>query len=192
MNYGNVQYEASYGTASQLPLSDLPEIAFSGRSNVGKSSLINKFFGRKNLAKVSSVPGKTTTVNFFKVDNIRFADLPGYGYAKRSDTEKKRWAELMESYFRTGRNIKLVVQLLDMRHPPSQDDITMLNFIKAENYPFIIVLTKCDKLNKSQRQQRRTEIAQELSFAGEFNVVEFSALTGEGCEDVRKAVEKYL
>ncbi len=192
LNYGSVKYEASYGTAGQLPLSELPEIAFSGRSNVGKSSLINKFFGRKNLAKVSSVPGKTTTVNFFRVENIRFADLPGYGYAKRSDAEKKRWAELMESYFRTDRNIKLVVQLLDMRHPPSQDDITMINFIKAAAYPFIIVFTKCDKLNKTQRQQRRAEIAQELSFAGEFTAVEFSALTGEGCENVRKAVEEYL
>ena len=98
LNYNKVQFEAAYGTSKQLPPSDIPEIAFSGRSNVGKSSLINKIFGRKSLARVSSMPGKTTTVNFFRVEDVRFADLPGYGYAKRSESEKRRWADLMEGY----------------------------------------------------------------------------------------------
>lgn len=192
MNFNNVRYESSYGTAEQLPASDFIEIAFAGRSNVGKSSLINKLFGRKNLARVSSSPGKTTTVNFFVSDGVRFADLPGYGYAKRSADEKKRWARLMETYFRSGRNIRLVVQLIDMRHAPSEDDITMLKFIKEADYPFIIVLTKCDKLNKTERAKRREELENELAFVGECEKIEFSALSGEGCEQVRTKIVKYL
>lgn len=192
MNYNLVNFEAAYGTSKQLPVSDLPEIAFSGRSNVGKSSLINRFFARKSLARVSSMPGKTTTVNFFRVGDVRFADLPGYGYAKRSADEMRRWADLMEGYFQMGRNLKLVVQLVDMRHAPSKDDETMINFIKEAGMPFIIVLTKCDKLNKTQRQQRRADLEQELAFAGECEIIEFSAQTGEGCEQLRKTVESYL
>lgn len=189
MNYNNVKFEAAYGTSKQLPASDLPEIAFAGRSNVGKSSLINKVFNRKNLARVSSMPGKTTTVNFFRVDDVRFADLPGYGYAKRSEAEKRRWADLMEGYFRMGRDLRLVVQLVDMRHAPSADDVTMINFIKDAGYPFIIVLTKCDKLNKTQREKRRTELSEELAFAGDCLKIEFSAETREGLDDVKKAIE---
>ena len=192
MNYNKVQFEAAFGTSKQLPISELPEIAFSGRSNVGKSSLINKIFMRKSLARVSSMPGKTTTVNFFRVDDVRFADLPGYGYAKRSENEKKRWADLMEGYFQMGRNLKLVVQLVDMRHAPSADDVMMINFIKDAGYPFIIVLTKCDKLKKTEREKRRAELASELSFAGECTVIEFSAQTGEGCDAVKAAIEKSL
>ena len=192
MNYNKVQFEASFGTSKQLPVSELPEIAFSGRSNVGKSSLINKIFMRKSLARVSSMPGKTTTVNFFRVDDVRFADLPGYGYAKRSADEMRRWADLMEGYFQMGRNLKLVVQLVDMRHAPSADDVMMINFIRDAGYPFIIVLTKCDKLNKTERAKRREELASELSFAGECTVIEFSAQTGEGCDNVKAAIEKAL
>ncbi len=192
MNYNDVKYEASYGTSAQLPESDLPEIAFSGRSNVGKSSLINKLFGRKNLARVSSTPGKTTTVNFFRVEDVRFADLPGYGYAKRSAGEIRRWSDLMEGYFQSGRDIKLVVQLVDMRHAPSEDDVTMINFMRETDCPFVIVLTKCDKLNKSQRVKRRKELEEELDFAGECEKIEFSALTGERCDNIKQAVEGFL
>ena len=192
MNYNLVQFEAAYGTSKQLPPSDLPEIAFAGRSNVGKSSLINKFFARKNLARVSSMPGKTTTVNFFRVGDVRFADLPGYGYAKRSDSEKRRWADLMEGYFQMGRDLKLVVQLVDMRHPPSADDITMINFVKDAGIPFIIVLTKCDKLNKTEREKRREAFETELAFAGDCIRIEFSSQTGEGCEQLRKTVDEFL
>lgn len=192
MNYNLVQFEAAYGTSRQLPVSDLPEIAFSGRSNVGKSSLINRFFARKSLARVSSMPGKTTTVNFFRVGDVRFADLPGYGYAKRSADEMRRWADLMEGYFQMGRNLRLVVQLVDMRHAPSKDDETMINFIKEAGMPFIIVLTKCDKLNKTEREKRRAELENELAFAGDCTKIEFSAQTGEGCEELRKTVESYL
>lgn len=192
MNYNLVQFEAAFGTADQLPASDIPEIAFSGRSNVGKSSLINKFFGRKNLARVSSTPGKTTTINYFRIGDIRFADLPGYGYAKRSDSEKIRWAKLMEHYFRSGRNLKLVVQLIDMRHAPTEDDKMMLEFIRDAGFEFIIVLTKCDKLNKTERSNQREALSNELSPYGAAAIIEFSAQNGEGCEELRKTVEKYI
>ncbi|MBR5544142.1 MAG: ribosome biogenesis GTP-binding protein YsxC, partial [Clostridia bacterium] len=119
MRYDKAEFKAAYGTFGQLPESNLPEIAFAGRSNVGKSSLLNRLFGRKNLARVSSVPGKTITINFYQVDEYNFVDLPGYGYAKVAKTEKDRWAEMMEGYFNSDRNIKLVVQLVDMRHPPT-------------------------------------------------------------------------
>ena len=151
----NVELETVCGVTSRLPDNALPEAAFAGKSNVGKSSLINKFFNRKNLARVSGVPGKTTTVNFFLCDNVRIADLPGYGYAKRSDAERRRWGELMEGYFAMGRDIRLIVQLLDMRHEPTADDRTMLNFLTDSGYPFLCVLTKCDKLNKTERQAIR-------------------------------------
>lgn len=138
------------------------------------------------------MPGKTTTVNFFRVENVRFADLPGYGYAKRSADEMRRWADLMEGYFQMGRQLNLIVQLVDMRHAPSKDDITMINFIREAGYPFIIVLTKCDKLNKTERAKRREALKTELECAGDCEIIEFSAQTGEGCESVKSAIEKSI
>lgn len=192
MNINNVKFEASFGTASQLRKSDLPEIVFAGKSNVGKSSLINKFFNRKNLARVSGVPGKTTTINFFLVDNVRIADLPGYGYAKRSDKEKLRWGELMEAYFASERDIRLVVQLLDMRHKPTEDDKTMLGFLSEAEIPFICVLTKCDKLNKTERTKRREEFAKDPFLAPALKIIEASAQNGEGMEEIKEIIEKAI
>ncbi len=189
MNYNNVTFEASYGTAKQLPVSDLPEIVFSGRSNVGKSSLINKLFNRKSLARVSSVPGKTTTVNFFRCEDVRFADLPGYGYAKRSGDEIRRWSNLMEGYFQSGRNIKLVVQLVDMRHKPTADDRTMIDFLTAAGVPFVIALTKSDKLKKTERQKREKEIPDELPG---LETIAFSSENGEGVEALKARIESAL
>lgn len=134
MRFDIIEFDRSYGTSAQLKRFAEPEIVFSGRSNVGKSSLMNKLFNRKNLARVSSVPGKTVTVNFFKGDKVNFVDLPGYGYAKAAKSEKLRWAELMEGYFGSERNIALVVQLIDSRHKPSKDDYDMLNFLKSGGY----------------------------------------------------------
>lgn len=188
MNFNNVNFEASFGTSKQLPVSDLPEIAFAGKSNVGKSSLINKFFNRKNLARVSSMPGKTTTVNFFRVGSLRIADLPGYGYAKRSGDEIRRWSDLMEGYFSMGRDIKLVVQLLDMRHEPTEDDATMLGFLADSGYPFVCVLTKCDKLNKSERLARREAFSNNALLQGAQCVIEASAQTGEGIEELKNVI----
>lgn len=189
MNYNNVVFEAAYGTAKQLPVSDLPEIVFSGRSNVGKSSLINKLFNRKNLARVSSVPGKTTTVNFFRCEDVRFADLPGYGYAKRSGDEIRRWSNLMEGYFQSERNIKLVVQLVDMRHKPTADDRTMIDFLTAAGVPFVIALTKSDKLKKTERQKREKEIPEELPG---LETIAFSSENGEGVEALKARIQAAL
>ena len=128
MNINNVVFERSFGTSSQLPASTLPEIAFAGRSNVGKSSLLNKLFNRKGLAKVSQTPGKTATINFFACDGVRFVDLPGYGYAKVSKSEKERWSELIEGYFNQDRDLALVVSLVDIRHAASALDEGMVAF----------------------------------------------------------------
>ncbi len=136
MNYNNVVFETSFGKeTSQLTQSDLVEIAFAGRSNVGKSSLINKISNRRNLARVSAVPGKTATINFFRLENVRFADLPGYGYAKVAQAEKQRWSDLIETYFNSDRRIELVFQLIDMRHPPTKDDLMMVDFLIQNEFP---------------------------------------------------------
>lgn len=192
MNYNNAEFEKAYGISSQLPPSEIPEIAFAGRSNVGKSSLLNKLFNRKSLARVSSVPGKTITVNFYNVDGYKFVDLPGYGYAKISKQEKARFGELMEGYFQSGRNIKLVVQLVDMRHKPSADDYGMIEFMKQMNIPFIIVMTKSDKLKVKEYKRRLEESEKELACAGDAAVIPFSSQTGEGVDVVKKYIAEAL
>ena len=190
MRFDKTEFTAAYGTAKRLPPSKEAEIVFSGRSNVGKSSLINKLFNRKNLARVSSVPGKTITVNFFKGDGVYFVDLPGYGYAKREQAEKKRWADLMEGYFHSDRNIALVIQLIDMRHAPSADDMIMLNFLRETEIPFVIALTKCDKLNKTETEKRREALKTELADYADIKMIEFSAVKGTGVEEMKAAVEE--
>lgn len=189
MRFDKVKYEASYGTAKQLPASEHIEIAFAGRSNVGKSSMLNKILNRKNLARVSSVPGKTVTVNFFDCDGIKLVDLPGYGYAKVNFNEKKRWADLMEGYFTSDRNIRLVVQLTDMRHPVTNDDLDMMRFMQSAGYDFIVVMTKSDKLNKTERTKRMEDIHTELAEFGDVKIIPFSASNGEGADEIRKAIE---
>lgn len=191
MRFDKVQYEASYGTSQQLPKSDAVEIAFAGRSNVGKSSMLNKVLNRKNLARVSSVPGKTVTVNFFDCDGVKLVDLPGYGYAKVNFNEKKRWADLMEGYFNSGRNIRLVVQLTDMRHPVTKDDLDMMRFMQAAGFEFIVVMTKSDKLNNTERNKRLEAIKEELAEFGDIEAIPFSAQNGEGADKIREAIEKY-
>ncbi len=190
MNFANAAFEASFGTAQQLSPSTLPEVAFSGRSNVGKSSLLNRVIGRKALARVSSVPGKTVTVNFFKLNTCRFVDLPGYGYAKVSESEKLRWANLMEAYFDSGRDIRLVVQLIDMRHEPTQQDLDMISYMNEKKIPFVVALTKCDKLNKTQRSEMLLKICSVLTKYGGISVVPFSATKGDGVEELRALIEK--
>ncbi|MBR5191573.1 MAG: YihA family ribosome biogenesis GTP-binding protein, partial [Clostridia bacterium] len=191
--YDKAEFKAAYGTFGQLPESNLPEIAFAGRSNVGKSSLLNRLFGRKNLARVSSVPGKTITINFYQVDEYNFVDLPGYGYAKVAKTEKDRWAEMMEGYFNSDRNIKLVVQLVDMRHPPTKDDIMMMEFLQSMGYEFIVVMTKSDKLKKKKDYNERIEKSkQEMRFVPSERLIPFSSETGAGLDIVKKYVEEYL
>ena len=188
MNFNKVEFERSFGLSSQLPDSTGLEFVFAGRSNAGKSSLLNKIFNRKSLARVSSMPGKTITVNFFKGDGVYFVDLPGYGYAKREQSEKKRWAELMEGYFHSDRNIALVIQLIDMRHAPSADDMMMLNFLRECEIPFMIALTKCDKLNKTETEKRRAELEEELRDYADIKKIEFSAVKGTGVEEMKAAI----
>ena len=180
MKFDNAQFETSFGVAKQLMPSDMPEVAFSGRSNVGKSSLLNKLMNRKSLARVSSMPGKTVTINFFKLDTCRLVDLPGYGYAKVSHDEKIRWSELMEAYFSSGRDIRLVVQLIDMRHAPSQQDIDMIDYMVQCNIPFVVALTKADKLNKTDRMKQLEKIANDEVLAEGTTIIPFSSHTGEG------------
>lgn len=192
MNYNKAEFEKSYGISNQLPPSDITEIAFAGRSNVGKSSLLNKLFNRKSLARVSSVPGKTITINFYDVDGYKFVDLPGYGYAKLSKSERDRFSELMEGYFQSGRNIKLVVQLVDMRHKPSQDDFGMIDFMKQMNIPFIVVCTKADKLKVKEFKKREQEIKDELSMVDSDLIIPFSSQNGLGLDKIKMLIEKSL
>ena len=188
MNYHNVIFEKSFGVSAQLPPSDLPEIAFAGRSNVGKSSMINKLFNRKQLARVSAVPGKTATINFFRADGMRFADLPGYGYAKVSKSEKRRWSELIEGYFTQERNLQLVFQLVDMRHPPTADDLMMIDFLIDHEIPFVLVLTKKDKLTTRQQQERLEALQQEVPYADQIMMIPFSAEKGDGVEQIKEVI----
>lgn len=193
MDYSKAQFERAYGTFEQLPDSTMPEIVFSGRSNVGKSSLINKVFNRKNLARVSSVPGKTITINFYSCGNdAKIVDLPGYGYAKVAKSEKTRWANMMEQYFNSGRDIKLVVQLVDMRHPATADDIMMMEFLEHAGIDYIVVMTKSDKLNKGEYKSRVENSRQELSFVDPENIIPFSSQTGENVDKIKAIIESRL
>lgn len=192
MKYEKAEFKSAYGTFEQLPVSNLPEIAFAGRSNVGKSSLLNKLFMRKNLARVSSVPGKTITINFYGVDGVNFVDLPGYGYAKVSRSEKQRWAKMMEGYFNSDRNIKLVIQLIDMRHPPTEDDIMMMEFLESTGIDFIVVMTKSDKLNKGDYKKRLEKSKEEMSFIDSEYIIPFSSQTGENIEKIKAIIESHL
>jgi GTP-binding protein len=190
MNYNNVVFETSFGRIDQLPESDLVELVFAGRSNVGKSSLINKFFNRKNLARVSAVPGKTQTINFFRLENVRFADLPGYGYAKVAKDNKAKWSNLIGGYFAAGRRIELVFQLVDMRHPPTKDDLQMIDYLIENEFPFVIVLTKQDKLSAKQQRERLEALQKEIPYADQIRMIPFSAETGHGVDELRAIVEE--
>lgn len=189
MNYNNAKFKTSYGKFEQIPPCDRAEIAFSGRSNVGKSSLINKVFNRKNLARVSATPGKTATINFYELENIYIVDLPGYGYAKVSKSEKQSWNKLIGGYLSSERELSLVFQLIDFRHSPTADDVSMVNYLIDGGFPFVVVLTKADKLSKKQREERRGALLTELPCAEDITIIEFSAETGEGVDDIRAIIE---
>jgi len=190
MNYNKAEFFASYGKASQIPPADRIEIAFAGRSNVGKSSLINKILNRKKLARVSAVPGKTATINFFTLENVYVVDLPGYGYAKVAKSEKERWADLIEGYLNdTSRQLELVFSLIDMRHAPTKDDVHMINFLVENEIPFVVVLTKSDKLKPTERKKRLEAFKSEIPYFEDITVIPFSAETGEGVEEIREIIE---
>ena len=192
MNYNQADFKASYGLFSQLPDSDRPELVFSGRSNVGKSSLINKLCNRKKLARVSSTPGKTATINFYEVGDVYFVDLPGYGYARTSASERKRWDELINGYFEPDRQRTVVVQLLDCRHAPSADDMQMMEYLRYHQMPFVAALTKADKLKKSQLAATCDEFETICGPYGCQGVVLTSAENGYGIEELKTVLESFL
>lgn len=192
MNFNEVSFEFAAGNVGQLPLSDLPEIVFSGHSNVGKSSLINKLVQRKALARVSAQPGKTATINFYRLKEFRLVDLPGYGYAKVSKAEKERWARLVEGYLSAERNIKLIVQIIDIRHKPTKDDYDMLSFLYNSNAPFVIALTKKDKLKKTAYEKRIDEVIDELQDYEGIQLIPFSAVDGTGVDEMKEVIEEYI
>jgi GTP-binding protein len=156
---------------------------------VGKSSLINKILNRKSIARVSSKPGKTVTINFYKVDKIRLVDLPGYGYAKVNFSERERWSELMEGYFKSGRDIRMAFQLIDMRHPATDFDLSMIDFLSQMGIPYTVVLTKADKLNKTETENRLRLIKEELGeFADNTQIIPFSVQNSIGAEELRNII----
>lgn len=191
LNFNKAEFMTSYGKFSQIPQSDRPEFAFSGRSNVGKSSLINKIFNRKNMARVSSVPGKTVTINFFSVEDVYFVDLPGYGYANVSKNEKAKWGDLIGGYLGDfERDLELVFQLIDMRHAPSKDDLQMIDYLIDNEIPFVIVLTKADKLKPTARKERMEAFKSEIPCFEDIFCIPFSAVTGEGVEELKSVIEE--
>ncbi len=189
LNYNKAEFSASYGKFSQIPAPERIEIAFAGHSNVGKSTLINKLFNRKNLARVSSVPGKTATINFYGLDNMYFVDLPGYGYAKVAKSEKERWSGLIEGYLSADRDIRLVFMLVDMRHAPTKDDVQMIDYLIDTEMPFVLVLTKADKLNKTERAKRMEAFKTEIPCFEDIHIIPFSSQTGEGVDELKAIVE---
>lgn len=190
MNFNEVKFEFASGAPEQLPKSDVPEIVFSGHSNVGKSSLINKLVQRKALARVSSQPGKTATINFYRLKEFRMVDLPGYGYAKVSKKEKERWAKLVEGYFAQDRKRALVIQILDLRHPPTDDDLHMVDFLYRGGFNFAVVLTKSDKLKKTQFEKQMEYYKDIFSEISHIKLIPFSAVNGNRNEDVRNLIRE--
>lgn len=189
INYQLVHFVASYGKASQIPPSTCPEVSFVGRSNVGKSSIMNKIFNRKGLVKVSATPGKTANVNFFEADGVHFIDLPGYGFAKRSKAERDRWAKLIGDFFNLERSFNLVVSLVDIRHDPSALDHQMIEFLREGGYPFVVALTKADKLSRSQQGRQLATIRKQLDVAAD-DIIVTSSESGLGIDKLKARIEQ--
>ncbi len=189
MNIHKVDLTISAVSPRQYPETDFPDIAFAGRSNVGKSSFINKMLNRNSLARTSSKPGKTATINFYNIDDtIHFVDLPGYGYAKVSKDEKKKWGAMIETYLNTRETLVCTVLLVDARHKPTQDDLTMLNYIRTRHGYAFVVATKCDKLPKTKLNEHLDDIYYTLNLTDEDILMPFSAQTGMGKDDIWEAI----
>ncbi|WP_010531144.1 ribosome biogenesis GTP-binding protein YihA/YsxC [Lentibacillus jeotgali] len=177
----------------QYPNDRLPEIALAGRSNVGKSSFINRLIQRKNLARTSSKPGKTQTINFYKINNkFYFTDVPGYGYAKVSKKEREKWGAMMEEYFAMRDTLKACVMITDVRHEPTEDDVLMYDFLKYYELPVIVIATKLDKIAKGKRASHLKRTHETLEIEPEDIVIPFSAETGEGKDDAWRAIRQFI
>ena len=188
MNFNNVEFLISAAAPKDFPGNRLPEIAFAGKSNVGKSSVINRILNRKNFARVGEKPGKTIHVNYFTVDKCcYFVDLPGYGFAKVSQSEKDRWSRLMEDYFAAGR-IDLGIMIVDARHAPTNNDITMASWFIQSGCPFVVIANKLDKLKKSEIEPNLQTIREDLELPEDCIVIPFSAEKGTGRDELVKLV----
>ncbi|CFX81612.1 GTP-binding protein, ribosome biogenesis, YsxC [Syntrophomonas zehnderi OL-4] len=187
------EFVSCFVDMKSLPDNQLPEIALVGRSNVGKSSLINKIVNRKNLAKSSSTPGKTRTINYYCInDSWYMVDLPGYGFAKVSKTEKEKWGRMIEKYLSGREPLRGVIQLLDIRHPPTQNDILMKEWLNHYQMPILLVATKADKVSRNEKQKNLAVIKKTFNLSPEQPLITFSAVTGEGVEEVKAAIEEIL
>jgi GTP-binding protein len=196
VNPNNASLKISAGSKKQFPHDVRPQIAFSGRSNVGKSSLINTLLGRKSMARVSSAPGKTITINYYDIDGkIYFVDLPGYGYAKRSFDSKVVWSSLTEEFFTKNPDrdlLKLVIQLIDVRHGPTNDDIDMINWLIDSETPFIVVATKADKLSKTALAKQIEDIKNEYFLGTGIDILPFSSVTRDGKQQLWNEIYSYI
>lgn len=191
MNLHNVEFIRSAVSVADCPKDGLPQIAFAGKSNVGKSSVINRLLQRKNFARVGQAPGKTTHINFFKLDGRAYlVDLPGYGYAKVSEKEKARWARLMEAYFAAPDTLDYGVMIVDSRHKPTANDITMAECFKASGKPFVVVANKLDKLKKSEIAPNLACIRETLALPEQIEIIPFSAENGAGREALLAFVQR--
>ncbi|QPQ29795.1 ribosome biogenesis GTP-binding protein YihA/YsxC [Lysinibacillus sp. JNUCC 51] len=193
MKVHNVEMVISAVRPDQYPEDGLPEFALAGRSNVGKSSFINRMIGRKALARISSKPGKTQTLNFYKIEEqLFFVDVPGYGYAKVSKTEREAWGKMIERYF-TGRNeLKAVVQIVDLRHPPTADDRMMYDFLKHYNIPCIVIATKADKIPKGKWDKHKKVVKETLDMEKNDPLIVFSSEKGIGFEEAWRTIENRM
>ncbi|MBQ0138342.1 MAG: YihA family ribosome biogenesis GTP-binding protein [Kurthia sp.] len=193
MKVHNVELVISAVRPNQYPEDGLPEFALAGRSNVGKSSFINKLIARKSMARISSKPGKTQTLNFYKIEEkLFFVDVPGYGYAKVSKSEREAWGKMIEQYF-TGRTpLKAVVQIVDLRHEPSADDCMMYDFLKHHEIPVIVIATKADKIKKGKWQQHKKVVSKTLDMVPSDPLVLFSSETGMGFDEAWREIESRM
>ncbi|MCR5584528.1 MAG: ribosome biogenesis GTP-binding protein YihA/YsxC [Lachnospiraceae bacterium] len=192
MNVNNVELEIVCGITSKLPATKLPEIAFAGKSNVGKSSLINSLINRKSLARTSSQPGKTRTINFYNIEKtLYFVDLPGYGYAGVSHDTREKWGDMIENYLNTSKQLKAIFLLIDIRHEPSANDKLMYDFICQSGFKPIVIATKADKINRSQLQKQAAVVRKGLEADKDTVIIPFSSVTKAGKEEIWKIIDSF-
>lgn len=193
MKITSMELETVCGITSKLPENEKPEFAFAGRSNVGKSSLINALLNRKSFARTSQQPGKTQTINFYKIsDRFYFVDLPGYGYAKISQEMRVKWGHMIEKYLSTSKQLKNIFLLVDSRHEPTADDVTMAEWVRSKGFKLTVIATKSDKLGRMQLQKQLAVIKSRLKLGSDVPVIAFSALTKQGVDEIMKLVDAYI
>ncbi len=193
MKVNNAELECVCGITSKLPANNMPEIAFAGKSNVGKSSLINSLINRKSLARTSSQPGKTQTINFYNIEKtLYFVDLPGYGYASVSRELREKWGNMIENYLKTSKQLKAIFLLVDIRHDPSANDKMMYDFVCQSGFKPIVIATKADKINRSQLQKQISAVRKGLEADAETVIIPFSAVTKAGKEEIWKIIDSFI